>query len=74
MNGGDDLDRWWTNLEEYRYVARTADGYNSTMPNQSDSDMDGLMDGAEFFGYYLKRNNFDCYYTPQLVYTCDEAW
>ena len=21
LNGGDELDRWWTNLEEYRYVA-----------------------------------------------------
>lgn len=73
LNGGDELDRWWTNLEEYRYVARTVDGYNSTMPNQSDSDLDGLMDGAEFFGYFLGETNFDCYYTPQLVYTCDEA-
>ena len=31
------------------------------------------MDGAEFFGYFLSETNFDCYYTPQLVYTCDET-
>ena len=73
LNGGDELDRWWTNLEEYRYVARTENGYNSTLPNQSDSDMDGLLDGSEFFGYFLAETNFDCYYNPQLVYTCDEA-
>ncbi|MBF15108.1 MAG: hypothetical protein CMA97_06310 [Euryarchaeota archaeon] len=73
LNGGEELDRWWTNLEEYRYVARTAEGYNSTLPNQSDSDMDGLLDGSEFFGYFLGETNFDCYYTPQLVYTCDET-
>ena len=56
LNGGD-LDRWWTNLEEYRYIARTDSGFNSTLPNQSDSDMDGLLDGAEFFGYFLEETN-----------------
>ena len=73
LNGGTDLDRWWTNLEEYRYIARTDSGFNSTLPNQSDSDMDGLLDGAEFFGYYLEETNFDCHYTPQLAYVCDET-
>ena len=73
LDGGDVMDRWWTNLEEYRYVARTEEGYNSTLPNQSDSDMDGLLDGSEFFGYFLGETNFDCYYNPQLVYICDEA-
>ena len=26
LDGGDVMDRWWTNLEEYRYVARTEEG------------------------------------------------
>ena len=50
LSGDGQIDRNWTNLDEYRYVARTPEGYNSTLPNQSDSDMDGLIDGAEFFG------------------------
>ena len=73
LSGDGQIDRDWTNLDEYRYVARTPEGYNSTLPNQSDSDMDGLLDGAEFFGYFLVETNFDCYYNPQLVYICDEA-
>ena len=73
LSGDGQIDRNWTNLDEYRYVARTPEGYNSTLPNQSDSDMDGLIDGAEFFGYFLMETNFTCYYNPQLEYTCDET-
>jgi hypothetical protein len=73
LNQDGSLDRLWTNLEEYRFIARSEDGYNSTLPNQSDSDLDGLLDGSEYFGYFLEETNFDCYYNPQLIYSCDET-
>ena len=40
-------DRLWTNLDEYRYIAITDDGYGSTDPSNPDTDMDGAPDGAE---------------------------
>ena len=73
LNQDGSLDRLWSNLEEYRFIARTDEGYNSTLPNQSDSDLDGLSDGSEYFGYFLEETNFDCYYNPQLIYLCDET-
>ena len=73
LNQDGSLDRLWNNLEEYRYIARSDEGYNSTLPNQSDSDLDGLLDGSEYFGYFLEETNFDCYYNPQLMYLCDET-
>ena len=67
------LERLWTNLDEFRYVERTMDGYNSTNPTEGDSDGDGLSDGAEYFGFFYENSTLWCHYTVQLVYVCDDA-
>ena len=40
--------------DEFRYVERTEEGYNSTNPNAGDTDGDGLSDGAEYFGFLMR--------------------
>ena len=65
------LERLWVNLDEYRYVQRTLGGFNSTNPQEGDTDGDGLSDGAEYYGFYYKESNLWCYYTIQMVYQCD---
>ena len=71
-DGTTSLDRDWTNLDEFRYVATTAAGYNSTDPRLVDTDGDGLADGKEFWGYFLEETNFTCHYVND-EYVCDEA-
>ncbi len=65
------FERLWTNIDEFRYEKRTDNGFNSTDPKLGDTDGDGLGDGAEYFGFYYEDTTFWCYYTVQLVYTCD---
>lgn len=67
------LDRLWTNLDEYRYVKITENGYNSTNPRVGDSDGDGLPDGAEYFGYYFEQSNLWCHYSVQNEYICGDS-
>ena len=64
-------ERLWTNLDEYRYVATSATGYNSTDPRIADTDNDGISDGAEYFGFFYDDTNLWCYYTFQMNYICD---
>ena len=44
---GFEFNRDWTNLDEYRYVSTTENGFNGTDPRDTDSDADGLTDGEE---------------------------
>ncbi len=67
------LDRLWTNLDEFRYVKTTNNGYNSTNPRVGDSDGDGLPDGAEYFGYYYEQSNLWCHYSVQNEYICNDS-
>ncbi|MEK9698290.1 MAG: hypothetical protein VW270_21150, partial [Candidatus Poseidoniales archaeon] len=46
-------------------------GFNSTNPQEGDTDGDGLSDGAEYYGFYYKESTLWCYYTIQMVYQCD---
>ena len=64
-------ERLWTNLDEFRYIATSADGYNSTDPRVSDTDGDGISDGSEYFGFFYDDTNLWCYYTFQMNYQCD---
>ena len=50
FNPDDDdyFDRSWSNLDEFRYVASTEQGWNSTNPQMSDTDGDGLFELAEY--------------------------
>ena len=73
QSGDGILERLWTNLDEYRYVERTVDGYNSTDPNNGDTDGDGLSDGEEYFGFFYEKTNLWCYYNVQLEYICDST-
>ena len=73
QDGDGFLDRLWTNLDEYRYVAITEDGFNSTTPSEGDTDGDGLPDGAEFFGFFFEQSNLWCHYDAQMNYICDDA-
>ena len=73
QSGDFSLDRLWTNLDEFRYVKTTPDGYNSTTPSLGDTDGDGVKDGAEYFGFFYESSNLWCHYTVQLVYVCDDA-
>ena len=66
------LERLWTNLDEFRYIETTPEGYNSTNPREGDTDGDGLGDGEEYFGFFLESTNLWCHYTVQLVYVCDD--
>ena len=67
----DYFDRSWTNLDEFRYVATTSEGWNSTDPRVADTDGDGLYDGVEYWGFFLEETNFTCYYLNS-EYVCDE--
>ena len=71
QSGDGILERLWTNLDEYRYIERTEEGFNSTNPNVGDTDGDGLSDGEEYFGFYLEKTNLWCYYSVQMEYFCD---
>ncbi|HIL66145.1 MAG TPA: hypothetical protein EYG33_08295 [Candidatus Poseidoniales archaeon] len=56
-------ERLWRNLDEFRYTARTADGFNATDPRVVDTDMDGVNDGAEYFGLFHELTPLWCHYT-----------
>ena len=66
-------DRLWSNLDEYRYIAITTDGYDSTDPSNPDTDMDGATDGAEVHAFHLSSTTLWCYYDFQMTYRCDSA-
>jgi hypothetical protein len=71
--GVDDyFDRSWSNLDEFRYVASTQQGYNTTDPNLADTDGDGLLDGEEYWGFFLESTNFTCHYLNG-EYLCDSS-
>ena len=73
QSGDMNLERLWTNLDEFRYTKLTPEGYNSTDPRIGDTDGDGLGDGAEYFGFFFEQSNLWCHYTVQLAYVCDDA-
>ena len=68
-------ERLWRNLDEFRYTARTSNGYNATDPRVVDSDNDGIGDGAEYFGLFHEFTPLWCHYTNQYDYehVCDDA-
>ena len=69
----DDLiDHNWTNLDEFRYIASTPEGWNGTDPRLSDTDSDGLLDGSEYWGWFFDETNFTCHYEIG-EYVCDDA-
>ncbi|MDP6905789.1 MAG: hypothetical protein QF440_00030, partial [Candidatus Thalassarchaeaceae archaeon] len=68
----DYFDRSWSNLDEFRYVASTPQGWNTTNPLISDTDGDGLLDGEEYWGFFLEQTNFTCHYLNG-DYLCDET-
>ena len=68
---GFEFDRDWTNLDEYRYVSTTDNGFNGTDPRDIDSDGDGLTDGEEYWGWFADSTEFDCHYLND-EYICDE--
>jgi hypothetical protein len=73
QSGDMNLERLWTNLDEFRYIQSTPEGYNSTDPREGDTDGDGLGDGAEYFGFFFEESNLWCHYDVQLVYICNDA-
>ncbi len=73
QSGDLNLERLWTNLDEFRYTALTPQGYDSTDPREGDTDGDGVSDGSEYFGFFFERSNLWCHYTVQLAYVCDDA-
>ena len=68
---GFEFNRDWTNLDEYRYVSTTENGFNGTDPRDTDSDADGLTDGEEYWGWFADSTEFDCHYLND-EYICDE--
>ena len=68
----DYIDRPWTNLDEYRFIATTTEGFNGTDPLDTDTDGDGLSDGSEYWGWFYADTNFTCYYLNG-DYLCDES-
>ena len=68
-------ERLWRNLDEFRYTATTANGYNATDPRVVDTDADGVGDGAEYFGLFHEVTPLNCHYTNQYDYehVCDDA-
>ena len=69
----DDLiDHNWTNLDEFRYIASTPEGWNGTDPRLSDTDGDGLLDGSEYWGWFYDETNFTCHYEIG-EYVCDQS-
>ena len=73
QSGDGFLERLWTNLDEFRYVSQTPNGYNSTNPKAGDTDGDGLGDGSEYFGFFYENTTLWCHYTVQMEYICDDA-
>ena len=71
QSGDMNLERLWTNLDEFRYTKLTPEGYNSTDPREGDTDGDGVGDGAEYYGFFYEQSNLWCHYTVQMVYVCD---
>ncbi|MEE3310058.1 MAG: hypothetical protein VX230_01020, partial [Candidatus Thermoplasmatota archaeon] len=66
------FDRSWSNLDEFRYVATSEQGWNSTNPQMSDTDGDGLFDGEEYWGFFVDKTNFTCHYLNG-EYLCNES-
>ncbi|MBL6891131.1 MAG: hypothetical protein ISR22_03680 [Candidatus Poseidoniaceae archaeon] len=73
QSGDGVIERLWTNIDEYRYEARTPEGYNSTNPQVGDTDGDGLSDGEEYFGFFYENSNLWCHYSIQMEYICDDS-
>ncbi len=71
-NGGEGYTRQWSNLDEFRFISATMDGFNGTDPRHSDSDGDGLSDGEEYWGWFLDPTTFDCHYLNG-AYVCDSG-
>ena len=73
FNPDDDdyFDRSWSNLDEFRYISTTEQGWNTTNPQLADTDGDGLFDGEEYWGFFLERTNFTCHYLNG-AYVCDD--
>ena len=71
-NDGEDYTRQWSNLDEFRFISASMDGFNGTDPRHSDSDGDGLSDGEEYWGWFLDPTTFDCHYLNG-AYVCDSG-
>ena len=69
---GEGIDRSWTNLDEFRFITNSENGFNGTDPRNIDTDGDGLTDGEEYWGWFTESTNFDCHYLNQ-EYICDEV-
>ena len=69
---GEGVDRSWTNLDEFRFITNSENGFNGTDPRNIDTDGDGLTDGEEYWGWFTESTNFDCHYLNQ-EYICDEG-
>ncbi len=69
--GGVIFSRDWTNLDEYRFVTSSDNGFNGTDPRKTDTDGDGLTDGEEYWGWFADSTNFDCHYLNE-DYVCSE--
>ena len=69
---GLEFSRDWTNLDEYRFINTSANGFNGTDPRDMDSDQDGLTDGEEYWGWFAESTNFYCHYLND-DYICDES-
>jgi hypothetical protein len=71
-NDGEGYTRQWSNLDEFRFISASMDGFNGTDPRHSDSDGDGLSDGEEYWGWFLDPTTFDCHYLNG-AYVCDSG-
>jgi len=76
VNTNPSVDGWtdlnWTNLDEFRYIRLNENGVNGTDPRMSDTDGDGLSDGAEHWGWFHAETEFACHYLNG-EHVCDEA-
>ena len=68
QSGDMNLERLWTNLDEYRYVKLTPEGYNATDPRIGDTDGDGVGDGSEYYGFFYEQSTLWCYCTYKWVH------
>ena len=68
---GTEINRNWTNLDEFRFINSSENGFNGTDPRDLDSDDDGLTDGEEYWGWFIDSTDFSCYYSNEN-YICDE--
>ena len=68
-------ERAWRNLDEFRYTARTPNGYDATDPRLVDTDADGVGDGAEYFGLYHEYTPLWCHYlnSYSFEHVCGDA-